>query len=55
MWLVKKFRENFKDFNVKWNINYKKWQRSQVQFLNMKKYILGTFTIKGTKEVVDNT
>jgi hypothetical protein len=23
MWLVKKYKENFKDFNVKWNIKYK--------------------------------
>jgi hypothetical protein len=35
------FKENFKDFNVKWNINSKKWQKSrQIKILNMKKTIL---------------
>jgi hypothetical protein len=51
MWLVTKFKEKFKDFNVKWNSNCKKWQESrQVKFLNMKKTYVGKismhFTIK---------
>jgi hypothetical protein len=41
MWLVKKFKEKFKYFNVKWNINCKKSQ--WIKFLNMKNYILEKF------------
>jgi len=41
MCLVKKFKEKFKDFNVKWNTNCKKSQKSQqVKILNMNIYIL---------------
>ncbi len=41
MWLVKKFTKNLKDFNVKWNTNYKKWKKSWwVKFFNMKKKII---------------
>jgi len=40
MWLVKKFRENLKDFNVKLNTNCKIWKKSWwVKFLNMKKIL----------------
>jgi hypothetical protein len=41
MWLVKKFKEKFNNFNLKWNINCKKWWKSwRVKILNMKKIIL---------------
>jgi hypothetical protein len=51
MWLVKKFREKFKDFNMRWNTNWKKWRKSQqVKILNMKKNYIEKismhFTIK---------
>jgi hypothetical protein len=46
MWLVKKFRKTFKDFNVKWNTNCKKWWKSQcVKFLNMKKNYIGKISM----------
>jgi hypothetical protein len=50
MWLVKKSREKFKDFNVKWNINCKKSQKSQqVKFLNMKKIYWENFNASYNK------